>query len=36
MAMMQDVCRQRFEAFGTAGHADKIRPLPVEAMAKRY
>lgn len=35
MAMMQEVCRQRFEAFGTAGHADKIRPLPVEAMAKR-
>lgn len=36
MALMQDVCRQRFEAFGTAGHASSIRPLPVEAMAKRY
>jgi fructose-bisphosphate aldolase class II len=36
MEMMAEVCRQRFEAFGTAGHADKIRPLPVEAMAKRY
>lgn len=36
MAMMQDVVRQRFEAFGTAGHASRIRPLPVEAMAKRY
>lgn len=36
MALMTDVCKQRFEAFGTAGHADKIRPLPVEAMAKRY
>jgi fructose-bisphosphate aldolase class II len=36
MALMQDVCRQRFEAFGTAGHASKIRPLPVEAMAKQY
>ncbi|MGL4279500.1 MAG: class II fructose-bisphosphate aldolase [Albidovulum sp.] len=36
MAMMQEVCRQRFEAFGTAGHAAKIRPLPVEAMAKHY
>ena len=35
MAMMQDVVRQRFEAFGTAGHASGIRPLPVEAMAKR-
>ncbi|MGJ3264586.1 MAG: class II fructose-bisphosphate aldolase [Salinarimonas sp.] len=36
MAMMSDVCRQRFEAFGTAGWADRIRPLPLEAMAKRY
>lgn len=36
MALMTDVCKQRFEAFGTAGNADKIRPLPVEAMAKRY
>ena len=36
MAMMQEVCRQRFEAFGTAGHASRIRPLPVEAMAKSY
>ena len=35
MAMMQEVCRQRFEAFGTAGHADRIRPLPLEAMARR-
>ena len=35
MAMMQDVVRQRFEAFGTAGHASSIRPLPVEAMARR-
>ncbi|MGL5010502.1 MAG: class II fructose-bisphosphate aldolase [Paracoccaceae bacterium] len=36
MAMMQDVVRQRFEAFGTANQASSIRPLPVEAMAKRY
>jgi fructose-bisphosphate aldolase class II len=35
MAMMSAVCRARFEAFGTAGHADRIRPLPVEAMARR-
>ena len=35
MALMQHVCRQRFEAFGTAGHASSIRPLPVEAMARR-
>lgn len=35
MALMQDVCRQRFEAFGTAGHASRIRPLPTEHMARR-
>ena len=33
---MRKVCRQRFEEFGTAGQADKIRPLPLSAMAKRY
>lgn len=36
MQMMQDVVRQRFEAFGTAGQASRIRPLPIEVMAKRY
>ena len=36
MAMMSQVCKDRFEAFGTAGNADKIVPLPLEAMAKRY
>lgn len=36
MAMMTEVCRARFEAFGTAGNADRIRPLPLEAMARRY
>ncbi|MDE3240139.1 MAG: fructose-bisphosphate aldolase class II [Paracoccaceae bacterium] len=35
MALMTDICRQRFEAFGTAGHADRIRPQPLEAMARR-
>jgi fructose-bisphosphate aldolase, class II len=33
---MQKVCEQRFNEFGTAGMADKIRPLPLSAMAKRY
>ena len=33
---MQKVCEQRFEEFGTAGWADKIKPLPLSAMAKRY
>ena len=32
----QGICRQRFEAFGCAGQAPKIRPLPLEAMARRY
>ncbi len=36
MAMMSEVCKARFEAFGTAGWADRIRPLSTEAMAKRY
>jgi fructose-bisphosphate aldolase class II len=33
---MSKVCRARFEEFGAAGQADKIKPLPLEAMAKRY
>ena len=33
---MQKVCEDRFNEFGAAGHADKIRPLPLTAMAKRY
>ncbi len=33
---MQEICQQRFEAFGSAGHADKIKPLSLEAMADRY
>jgi fructose-bisphosphate aldolase class II len=36
MDAMRQVCRDRFEQFGSAGHADKIRPLPLSAMAKRY
>jgi fructose-bisphosphate aldolase class II len=30
------ICKDRFEAFGTAGHADRIKPLPLEVVAKRY
>ena len=36
MAMMAQVCKDRFEAFGTAGNADKLQPLPLAAMAARY
>ena len=33
---MKAICRERYEAFGTAGQADKIRPLSLEAMYVRY
>jgi len=33
---MSDICRDRYEAFGTAGQADKIRVLSLEAMSQRY
>ena len=36
MDAMRAVCQQRFEEFGTAGWAGKIKPLPMAAMAKRY
>jgi len=36
MEAMEALCRQRFEEFGTAGQAARIRPLSTAAMAKRY
>ena len=36
VAAASAVCRDRYEAFGTAGQASKIQVLPLEAMAKRY
>lgn len=30
------VCKQRFEQFGTAGHASKIQPISLEKMAMDY
>ena len=33
---MQALCRDRFEQFGTAGKAGKIRPLGLAEMARRY
>jgi fructose-bisphosphate aldolase, class II len=30
------IARQRFEAFGSAGQAARIRPLPMDAMVARY
>ena len=36
MDAMAKVCRDRFEAFGTAGHGSKIKVIPMSEMAKRY
>jgi fructose-bisphosphate aldolase class II len=36
MEAMQKVCEDRYEAFGTAGQAHKIKPIPLAEMAKRY
>src|ERR1700712_1555411 len=36
MAAMRKLCKERFEQFGTAGNAPKLKPLPVSEMAKRY
>ncbi|MCA0203124.1 MAG: fructose-bisphosphate aldolase class II [Proteobacteria bacterium] len=36
MDAMRDLCRDRFEAFGTAGNAHKIKVIPMDDMAKRY
>ena len=33
---MQTLCQSRYEAFGSAGHASKIKAIPLSAMAKRY
>ncbi|MEW5882006.1 MAG: class II fructose-bisphosphate aldolase [Pseudomonadota bacterium] len=35
-AAARDICKARFEAFGCAGRASRIRPLPLEKMATRY
>lgn len=36
MDALRDLCRRRFEQFGTAGQASKIKVLPLAAMARRY
>src|SRR5262249_49288186 len=35
-AAAKDICRARFVAFGCAGQASRIKPLPLEKMAARY
>jgi fructose-bisphosphate aldolase class II len=36
MDAMTDLCRLRYEQFGSAGHASKIVPVPLSDMAARY
>ena len=36
MAALEELCAQRFEQFGAAGQASRIRPLPLSEMAARY
>ncbi len=36
MAELEALCKDRFERFGTAGQAGKIKPISMDAMANRY
>ena len=36
MDAMQQLCKDRFEQFGTAGNAHKITVIPIDEMAVRY
>ncbi len=33
---MKDICKERYEAFGTAGNASKIRVVSLEEMVRHY
>jgi len=33
---MKEICKARYEAFGSAGQAVKIKPISLDAMANRY
>jgi fructose-bisphosphate aldolase class II len=33
---MKEICKARYEAFGTAGNASKIKPVSLEVMTERY
>ncbi len=33
---MMEICKARYEAFGCAGHASRIKPISLEEMYKRY
>ena len=36
MDALTDLCRARFQAFGTAGQASKIKVMPMLEMARLY
>ncbi|MBR9653497.1 class II fructose-bisphosphate aldolase [Thalassovita aquimarina] len=36
MDALEELCRDRFERFATAGHAASIKPIPLDDMARRY
>ena len=36
MDAMRDLCRDRLEAFGTAGQASRIKVVAMDEMARRY
>jgi fructose-bisphosphate aldolase, class II len=36
MDALKALCRRRFEEFGTAGHASRIKVVPLSEMARRY
>lgn len=33
---MKEICKARYEAFGTAGNASRIKPINLEDMYRRY
>jgi fructose-bisphosphate aldolase class II len=33
---MKDICKQRYQVFGCAGMASKIKPVSLEEMTRRY
>ena len=35
-AAARELCKERFQAFGCAGQAPRIKPVPLEKMAARY
>ncbi|PZP59597.1 MAG: fructose-bisphosphate aldolase class II [Azospira oryzae] len=36
MLAAKEICKARFEAFGTAGQASRIKPIPLDTMAQKY